>query len=156
MIRLLRKLGRDQRGNSFVEMAFITPILATLLVGTIDISDAVSTKVKTEQAAQRAIELAQTASYPTASAMTTAVQNEATAAAGTGSSATASAWAECDHSSTHVDYDTGTCSTGQSYARYVSVTVQNSFTPMFGTSLFPGANADGTVTVKGYAVLRLQ
>jgi len=53
MIRLLRKLGCDQRGNSFVEMAFITPILATLLVGAIDISDAVSMKVKTEQAAQR-------------------------------------------------------------------------------------------------------
>lgn len=155
MIRLLRKLGCDQRGNSFVEMAFITPILATLLVGTIDISDAVSTKVKTEQAAQRAIELAQTASYSTASAMTSALQTEATNAAGAGSSATATAWAECDHS-TQVDFDTGTCSTGQSYDRYVSVTVQNTFTPMFGTSLFPGANADGTVTVKGYAALRLQ
>jgi Flp pilus assembly protein TadG len=155
MIRYVRNLRRDQRGNSFVEMAFIAPVLATVLVGTIDISDAVSMKVKTEQAAQRAIELAQTASYSSASTMTTALQTEATNAAGTGSSATATAWAECNHG-THVDYDTGTCSTGQSYARYVSVTVQNSFTPMFGTSLFPGANSDGTVTVKGYAVLRMQ
>jgi Flp pilus assembly protein TadG len=156
MIRPLQQVWRDQRGNSFVEMALIAPVLATLLVGTVDISRAVSMKVQMEQSAQRAIELAQVSSYSTASAMKTAIQNEATTAAGTGSSATAAAWAECNHSSTQVDYDTGTCSTGQNYARYVSVTVQNSFTPMFGTSLFPGANADGTVTVTGYAVLRMQ
>lgn len=155
MKEVLQSLWRHQGGNSLIEMGFILPVLATLLVGTVDISRAVSMKVLTEQAAQRAIELAQTSSYSTASAMTTAVQNEATTAAGSGSSATATAWAECDHS-TVVDYDTGTCNTGQTYARYISVTVQNSFTPLFGTSLFPGANSNGTVTVKGYAVLRLQ
>lgn len=149
-------LWSDERGNSFVEMALMAPVLATLLMGTVDISQAVSTKVQLEQAAQRAMELAQIRSYSSASALKTAVQNEATNAAGTGSSATASAWAECDHSSTQIDYDTGACSAGQVYSRYVSVTVQSSYTPLFGTSLFSGANADGTVTVNGYAVLRME
>lgn len=132
------------------------PVLATVLVGTVDISRAVSTKVQMEQAAQRAIELAQTNSYSSGSALKSAVQTEAQSAAGTGSSATASAWLECDHSSTQLDYDTGTCSSGQTYARYVSVTVTGYYTPLFGTTLFSSSNADGTVTVKGYAVLRMQ
>jgi hypothetical protein len=56
----------------------------------------------------------------------------------------------------HLDYDTGSCSTGQSYARYVQVSVQNTFTPVFGTGLFPNANADGTVDVAGKATVRVQ
>lgn len=156
MIRLFRPLWRDQRGNSFIEMGFILPVLAALLVGTIDIARAVAMKVSLEQAAQRAIELAQVSNFTNETTMESDLQTEATTAAGSGSSATSSAWLECDHGTTQYDYDTGTCSTGQSYARYVSVTVQNSFTPFFGTQFFPGANSDGTVTVKGYAVVRMQ
>jgi hypothetical protein len=54
----------------------------------------------------------------------------------------------------HLDFDTGSCSTGQSYARYVNVNIQKSFTPLYG-NMFPGAT-NGAVTVKGRAVVRVQ
>ena len=154
MMRMLQALWRDQRGNSFIEMGLITPVLAVLLVGAVDISRAVSAKIQVEQAAQRAIELAQRTTYSTTSNST--LVTEATTAAGTGSSATATAWAECNHSTTHIDYDTGTCNATDSYARYVSISVTGSFTPLFGTTLFPTHNTDGTVTVNGSATVRTQ
>jgi Flp pilus assembly protein TadG len=157
MTRRLSSLWSDKRGNSFVEMGLIAPVLATLLMGAIDISRAVSAKVQAEQAAQRAIELAQVNGYSSGATLTSAVQTEAQTAAGSGATASASAWLECNHDgSSQLDYDTGTCPTGQAYARYVSVTVTNYYTPLFGTTLFPKANSDGTVTVKGYAELRTQ
>jgi Flp pilus assembly protein TadG len=154
-MRMFQTLWRDQRGNSFIEMGLIAPVLAALLVGAVDISRAVSTKIKVEQAAQRAIELAQRSTYSTSYNST--LVTEATAAAGTGSSASATAWGECNHSSTHIDYDTGTCANAtDSYARYVSITVTSSFTPLFGTALFPTHNTNGTVTVTGSATVRTQ
>jgi Flp pilus assembly protein TadG len=154
MMRILQSLRRDQRGNSFIEMGLIAPVLAALLVGTVDISRATSTKLQLEQAAQRAIERAQRTSYSTT--LNSTLQSEATTAAGIGSSATVTAWAECNHSSTHIDYDTGTCNATDSYARYVNVSVQKSFTPLFGTRFFPGHNTNGTVTVRGSATVRTQ
>jgi Flp pilus assembly protein TadG len=152
MIRILRSLQRDQGGNSLVEMGLMAPVLAALLVGTVDISQAVSTKVQVEQAAQRAIELAQRSNYATS--MNATLKSEAETAAGSGSSATVTAWLECNHSGSK-DYDTGTCTSAQSYARYVSVTVTGSYTPIFPNMFFT-TNSNGTVTVKGYAVIRTQ
>ena len=154
MIGRLRTLLRDQRGNSFVEMALVTPLLASLLVGMVDISRAVSAKVTVEQAAQRALERVQATDFKTS--QMSDLETDAEAAAGTGSQATADAWLECNHDGTHLDYDTGDCGTGVSYARYVSMRVTDTFTPLFGTRFFPGANANGTVTVDGQAVVRTQ
>ena len=154
MIGRLRTLLRDQRGNSFVEMALVTPLLASLLVGMVDISRAVSAKVTVEQAAQRALERVQATDFKTS--QMSDLETDAEAAAGTGSQATADAWLECNHDGTHLDYDTGDCGTGVSYARYVSMHVTDTFTPLFGTRFFPGANGNGTVTVDGQAVVRTQ
>jgi Flp pilus assembly protein TadG len=153
VIRRIRTLLRDQRGNSFIEMALVAPLLASLLIGMVDISRAVSAKVNIEQAAQRAVERVQATDFKIS--QLDALENDAEQAAGTGSQATADAWTECNHDGVHLDYD-ATCGTGVSYARYVSMQVTSSFTPMFGTRFFPGANANGTVSVQGQAVVRTQ
>lgn len=154
MMKRLRSLWSDNGGNSFIEMALAAPILVSILIGTVDISRGVAAKVTVEQAAQRAIEYAQREDYDTT--MNATLQSEAEAAAGPGSTATVTAWLECDHNGTQLDYDSGTCSAGQSYARYVNVTVHQSFMPMFGTKYFPGANSDGTITLAGGATIRTQ
>jgi Flp pilus assembly protein TadG len=146
---------RDERGNSLIEMGLAAPLLAALLIGMVDISRAVSAKVNVEQAAQRTIEKVQAqATFKTSDEPT--LQSDAEAAAGAGSTATVTAWLECNHDGVKLDYDTGSCSTGSTFARYVELNVQNTFTPLFGTGLFPGANADGTVDVNGNATLRVQ
>ena len=42
------------------------------------------------------------------------------------------------------------------FARYVTVSVQKNFTPLFGTRFFPGANSDGTFTLRSTAGVRIQ
>jgi Flp pilus assembly protein TadG len=154
MMRRICSLGRDERGNALIEMALIAPLLAALIVGAVDISRGVSAKLQVEQAAQRSIELIQRSEYKTADEST--YEADAQAAAGTGSTATLTAWMECNGNGVHLDIDTGTCGATDAVARYVQMTVQKPFTPMFGTRLFPGANSNGTVTVDATAGIRVQ
>ena len=107
MMRAVHNLWSDERGNSFIEMALFAPILAALLIGTVDLSRAYSAKLQLEQAAQRVIERVQATEYKTSDNST--LESEAAAAAGTGASADISAWLECNNDGAHLDYDTGTC-----------------------------------------------
>lgn len=150
----LSSICRDERGNSLIEMALAAPLLASLFIGMVDISRAVSAKVTLEQAAQRAVEKVQARDFKTSYEST--METDAEAAAGPGSNATADAWLECNHDGVHLDYDTASCGTGVPYAYYVRVSITNTFTPIFGTRYFPGANANGSVNVAGQATLRIQ
>jgi Flp pilus assembly protein TadG len=152
MTRRLATLWHDEQGNSFLEMALAAPLIASLFVGMVDVSRAVSAKVNLEQAAQRAVERVQATDFKTTYAAS--IKSDAEAAGGTGSAATVTYWLECNHDGVHLDYETGACSTGQSYARYVNVSIQKAFTPLYG-NMFPGAT-NGTVTVQGAAVVRVQ
>jgi Flp pilus assembly protein TadG len=87
MIDRFASILRDERGNSFIEMALAAPLIAALFVGMVDVSRAVSAKVELEQAAQRAVEKVQAQSvFKTNQAST--VKSDAEAAGGTGSTAT--------------------------------------------------------------------
>ena len=148
------RIWTNECGNTAIELALAAPLLASLFIGMVDISRAVSAKVTLEQAAQRAVEKIQARDFKTSDSAT--IQADAQAAAGTGSSATVTAWLECNHDGVHLDYDTGACGTGAPYARYVQVGVSKTYSPIFGTRYFPGANANGTVNVAGQATLRVQ
>ena len=147
---MIGRVIRCERGNSLVELGFIAPILATFVIGTIDLSTAYSAELALEQAAQRTIERVQVKSYETT--QKTALENEAKAAAGGGASATVTAWLECNGNGIRLDFDTGTCNEGDPYARYVELDMQQSFTPMFG-EFFPGG---GTITLDATAGVRVQ
>ncbi|HET7316683.1 MAG TPA: TadE/TadG family type IV pilus assembly protein [Sphingomicrobium sp.] len=154
MMARFASLRRDERGNSLIEMALAAPLLAAFLVGMVDISRAVAAKVQLEQISQRMIEKVQAQDFDTDQAA--ALETEAEAAAGTGSSADVTAWLECNHDGAHLDFDSGSCGDGVPFARYVSISVGSTFSPIFGTRYFPGANADGTVDVGGKATVRVQ
>jgi Flp pilus assembly protein TadG len=152
MIRL-RTLARDERGASIIEMAMVLPVLATLLVGMVDISRAYSFKLQLEQAAQRSIEKVQ--QYRTTSSTFTTLQTEAATAAGVpATDVVVDYWLECNGTRAGT-YDS-TCTSGQTYARYITVRITKKFSPMFGTRFFPGANTDGTYTIDAQAGLRTQ
>jgi len=66
MMRLLHRLRADRRGVAAVELALAAPVLAALVAGTIDFSNAFARKLTLEQAAQRGIEKAfQTTDFKT-------------------------------------------------------------------------------------------
>lgn len=153
MMLRIRSLARDERGTSLIEMAMVAPVLATLLVGMVDISRAYSAKLQLEQAAQRSIE--KVMQYQADSSTYATLYNEAATAAGVRvQDVTVDYWLECNGSRS-ADYSTS-CTGGQTYARYISVSINKDYRPMFGTRFFPGANADGTYTITGEAGLRTQ
>ena len=150
---MTRNLITNDRGNSFIEMALALPIIIGLLMGMVDISRGVSTKLKLAQSAQRTVEKVQRSGFNYNDMAT--LKTEAETAAGTGSTATVAAWLECGTSTTRLSF-TGSCSGTTAYSRHMSVTITKKFTPMFGTQYFPGANSDGTYTVTALAGMRVQ
>ena len=152
MIRIAH-LARDDRGASIVELALVAPILASLLIGMVDLSRAYSYKLKLEQAAQRSIEKVQ--AYQTSTSTYGTLQTEAASAAGVPTSnVTIDYWLECD--GTRASNYNSVCSGTQTYARWVTVTVQGTFTPMFRSKYYPRANTDGTFTIRGKTGMRTQ
>ena len=152
MIRFAR-LARDEGGASIVELAMVAPVMASLLVGMVDLSRAYSYKLKLEQASQRAIEKIQ--QYQTTTSTYSTLQTEAAAAAGVPTSnVVIDYWLECD--GTRATNYNSSCSTGQTYARWVQVDVTGTFTPLFPSKRYPGANTNGTFTLHGIAGMRTQ
>lgn len=152
MIRFAR-IARDDRGASIIELALVAPVLASLLIGMVDMSRAYSYKLKLEQSAQRAIEKVQ--QYQAESSTYSTLQSEAANAAGVPSSdVTIDYWLECD-GTRQSDYNTS-CTGTQTYGRWVTVSVQGTFTPMFRSKYYPRANSDGTFTITGKAGMRTQ
>jgi Flp pilus assembly protein TadG len=159
MIGKLRDLRSDERGTALIEMAFATPFLAAVLMGMVDISRAYSERLQLEQATQRAIEKVfnnQTAStsYNTLKAEAVSAAQDAGFTAVTATDVTIDYWLECN-GAREASYDSS-CDPGEVQARYLNVAMQKKFTPTFGTRFFPGANSDGTYTIRADAGIRTQ
>lgn len=147
----LATIARDERGNSIIELALVVPLLSSLLIGMVDISRGYSAKLQLQQAAQQAIEKVMQTNA--SSSVIASLTGEATAAAGVGSTATVDFWLECN-GTRQSDYNTS-CSSGQTYARYLTVDITKAYAPMFRVK-FLGSNNDGTFTLHGKAGIRTQ
>jgi len=149
----ITRLAKDDRGASIIELALVAPILASLLIGMVDLSRAYSHKLLLEQAAQRSIEKVQ--QYQATSSTYGTLQSEAATAAGVpASDVTVTYWLECNGAK-QSNYDSS-CPDGQAYGRWINVDIKGTFTPMFASQYFPKANSDGTYTIHGQAGLRTQ
>lgn len=157
------RLFRDELGASAIELALAAPILAAFVIGMTDMARGYSMKLMLEQASQRTIEQVEQ-QRSVAKTYNTAVTTEATAAmtaAGytTGNTITPDSWVECssDGSSwTRKTAFTDACDPNQMTSRYVKVTIARKFTPMFASRRWPGADANGDITVTGAAQVRIQ
>lgn len=159
MMQKLRNLFADDRGTSLIELALATPILAAVLMGMVDLSRAYSERLQLEQATQRAIEKVfnnqtQSTSYNTLKAEAVSAAQDAGYTSVTATDVTIDYWLECD-GARQASYDTP-CADGQLYARYLNIAIQKKFVPHFGTQYFPGANSDGTFTLRSDAGIRTQ
>lgn len=159
MMKLLH-LGRDERGASIIELALVAPVFASLLIGMVDLSRGYSEKLMLEQAAQRAIEKAMQGKKETDLFET--LQEEGAEAAGVDErDVVVNYWLECDGVSQNTspatmaaDYEK-VCTSGQSFARYVTIEIPKTYRPMFRVR-FAGSNSDGTFNLKGKAGIRVQ
>ena len=148
----LFRLRRDTRGAAVMELALAAPILATLLIGMVDIGRGYSMKLQLEQAAQRAIEKVMNGQADRSSVA--ALKTEAATTAGVAETAvTVDFWLECD-GARQTSYDSN-CSTTAVSRRYLTVQINKTFSPMFATK-WAGANTDGSYTVVGKTGVRTQ
>jgi len=152
MIGLPLKLARDERGASIIELALVLPFFSALVVGAVDLSRAYSAKLQLEQAAYRAVEKVQ--QYQSNESTVGTLKTEAAAAAGiTATSTNPSITYTLECNGVAQTYTTP-CASGA--VRKINVDITKNFSPMFATRAWPGANADGTITLHGRASLRTQ
>ncbi len=157
----LSSLARDERGASLIELGLALPMLAFLTIGMVDLSNGYGAKLRLEQAAQRTLEQVQQKGYSWTSDTVNddaALETEAETAAGPGSDATVESYTECTSGGVKVatlDEFNGSCGSGQAAARYVSISITQTFTPLFDVK-FAGSNDDGTFTLTGEAAIRVQ
>ena len=121
-------IARDERGVSMLEFGLIFPILALMVLGTIDLARGLAARFALEQATQRTIELATLGNRPLADY--SFLRAEAATAAGVPvTNVTLDQWLECN--TTRQPAFNGSCTAGQQTARYVTITVFTDYTPMF-------------------------
>lgn len=162
---LLTRLKRDRRGVATIELALYAPLLATLTIGVVDMSNAFGRKLSLEQAAQRSIEKVM---------QTTGVQSVAdTIIDEAGDQAdipeedradkiTVTYRLECDdddpQTSSDADaFDAFTCPTGTvSAARYIEVQVTDTYEPMFSLHFSGYSSADSGYPISATAGMRTQ
>ena len=161
MIRLLRSL-RDNRGAAVIELAMIAPVLALMTIGVVDLSNGFARKLRLEQAAQRSIEkVMQTTGSLTVEetiAAEAVCQYNGTDEDGvcltapmTVDDVTVEHRLECNGIQT-ADPD---CPIGQEESRWVQVTVQDDYTPLFPVQ-FSGIDDGGKYHIEATAGMRTQ
>lgn len=152
MKRLFKRLSGDNRGVAVVELAFVAPVLAVMVVGVVDISNSFSRKLKLEQAAQRSLEMVMhtTGDTTAESAIESEVMDEAGVDA---DQVLVERLLECD--GVAVEDISLNCDAGETEARYFRVTIEDTYEPMFPLH-FAGVNGDGAYEIRAVAGMRIK
>jgi len=148
----LRRLLRDTRGAGVIELALATPVLLLMLLGMIDTVQGFAAQLHLKQSAARTVDLASAGGLSSA-----AFQNlgeEAAAASGRPvADVTVDKWLECD-GARQSSFD-GNCAAEQQVARFVSVRIGGTYTPML-SGVMARFGLAGTIPIEGKASVRMQ
>ncbi len=134
--RLATAFCGSARGSVAIELALLAPVLAALLVGSVDLGTYIYKKMQLESASRDGAQYAiqSDGNAEDGAGITAAVQNSADDF-DPGLTIVSAAFCSCnDGTETAVSNTTGcggTCSGGDSPALSVRVTVSNTFTPIF-------------------------
>jgi len=152
MRRLLHALRRDTRAASVVEFALFAPVLGMMLMGISDFAMGYAKKLRIEQAIYRTLEKI---AVGTVQSNYQTFKAEAASAAGVSQSeVTIRNWLECNEVESPNGFS-GSCSTGQRTARYVSITIATSYTPEFAYGPWV-TDSNGRVPISSSSSLRVQ
>lgn len=169
---LRRALRADDRGAAVIELALIAPVLGLMVIGIVDMSNAFSRKLALEQGAQRAIEriMQTTANDTVENTLKSEVVCQVNGMTGTTcnttpittSNVTVTFRLDCTDASsntttqTNTDpttFDTYSCASGSTAAKYIQVQVTDKYTPMFPVHFF-AIDPDGTYHLSATAGMR--
>ncbi len=152
MKKLFSRLARDNRGVAVIELAFVAPVLALMVVGVVDMSNGMGQKLKLEQAAQRSLEMVMHTTGDTTAdaAIVSEVMDEAGVEA---SQVEVRRRLECN--GVDVADITQNCPDGEIEARYFVVSIDDTYEPMFPLH-FAGLNDDGAYEIRAVAGMRVK
>jgi Flp pilus assembly protein TadG len=161
---VLRRLVAQRDGSSMIEMAFILPILVMLGCGAVDVASCYARQMALQQAAARTAEYAIASGFN--GSTSSVLQNEAATAAGITVSTTQDTtncldssnpcinlWLECDGVAQAAG--TTSCASG-SPSRFASVKITDTYNWMFEQLIDSWNHSPYSVTLKGYAEVRIQ
>jgi Flp pilus assembly protein TadG len=162
-----RSLARDERGASIVELALFAPFLGTLMLGMVDLGQGLSARHDLQQAASRAMELANsrvvTADPDTGLPDYEFLREEAADAAGVSVDKVAlTQWRECNgavQTTYNAVCEPDADGNAQEVARYVRIRITTTYTPSFRygpIALSSAATSDGRVPMVAEAAVRIQ
>lgn len=157
MTRRLRLLRDDERGTAAVELAMVAPVLALAMLGSLDLARAVAAKIALEQAANRAMHLADVV-RPTATSglayINAQAARDARAALGTEPTVTSAVYIRrCG--SLPVARGTTACPAGQTPIRHFEIHVRGTHPSIFVTLAKRWAGPTGNVTISAKADVRV-
>ena len=153
MNRFVELLAGDRRGVAVVEMAFIAPIFAMLILGATDLANGFAKRVVLEQAANRVVQLSEIV-RPEGPADIEHLRSEAVAASGARpQDVTVEVYLMCNRQK-KADYDSN-CAAGQISERHVAVKIQAVYKPVFHF-ISKGWSTPQGVVVSGAADARIQ
>ena len=160
-IKAKRSLASDEGGATLVEFGLFFPILALMLLATIDLGMGLATKFRLEQATQRTIELANLGERPQAD-YSFLVPEAMSSAEVPQAQVTLGQWLECRTAAGTTRRETnfnGTCQTGEQTARYITITIWQDYEPFFGSLplIGPlGTGANGAIRLTADSGVRVQ
>ncbi len=161
------RLTRDERGSALVELGFFIPIIATMLLGMMDLGQGLSARHNLQQAANRAMEviMARTVTMdPTASeANYEFAKTEAASAAGVAAGdVVLTRWRECNgvpQATYNAVCPPDADGNAQEVARYLRIRINSGYRPMFDLGPFALSQsklADGRIRMTAQAAIRIQ
>jgi Flp pilus assembly protein TadG len=147
---ILRRLRRDRRGASIIELALALPFLSVMLVGLVDVASCYSAQMSIQQAAARSLERVQVGG---SSGDFEFVRTEAATAAGVPlSQVTVETWLECDN--VRQGASVTTCTDTQVASKYVKVSITSSYAPYFAYSPLGTRGSDGKIALSAASSVR--
>lgn len=150
----LSNLRRNRRGGAAAEFALILPMVGTMLLGALDLANGFSTRLRLEQAAQAGIEMVAnrkgfSPDYSFALAEAQARWGDPLI------SSSLQSWLECN--GTRQPAGTTQCPSGQTRARYVSISLRGEYMPTLKLDrILPGDGPNGGYEIVGDAAVRVQ
>lgn len=154
---LARRILSDEKGTSVIELGAIVPLLAFLIIGVVDLSMAYSRRLGLEAAAERTLDNG--ISKGLVNSSFSYLQAEAATAAGVAqNNVTIDFWLECD--GTRMTNYSDVCTSGQQIARYLSIQIVGTFSPVIDygpfAAFYGGQGLGNSVSMTGDAVARTQ
>lgn len=151
-LSFFRRLGRDERGLSVVELGLVAPVLALFIGGIIDLSGGLAQRFAMQKAVNSTLELLQahplendTSETNVRTAYAYLIEHLAEEADVPTNDVQINRWLQCDD--VVITNYTSMCDPGEDQARYIALSVEKDFNGQF----FVG---DMTMTADG--VMRIQ